>query len=125
MTKVMVVDDSRFMQDEVSHLLADSDYEVVFHCRDAEEAIVAYTKNPPDIVLMDIVLPGIDGFEATRALLGKWPDARIVIISSLAYDDTIKSAKACGAKCFLFKPFTKEQLIDLLNRCMEQDGCFF
>lgn len=113
--KVMVVDDSRFMQDEIVHELAGSEYEVSAACRDAEEAIRAYHENGPDVVLMDVVLPGIDGFVATRAILGKWPDAKIVVVSSLAYDDTEALAKEAGAAACLFKPFEKARLLAVLD----------
>lgn len=115
MKTVMVVDDSRFVYDEIKHSLAGSGFEVVGYCRDAEQAMITYNEKHPDVVLMDIILPGIDGIEATRAILAKWPDARVVIVSSLAYDDTIERAKQTGAKSFVFKPFDKELLIEVLE----------
>lgn len=115
MKKIMVVDDSRFMQEEIVHALAGSDYEVGAACRDAEEAIAAYHAAPPDAVLMDVVLPGIDGFVATKAILGKWTDARVVVMSSLAYDETEKLAKEAGAAACVFKPFDAAQLLAALD----------
>lgn len=112
---VMVVDDSRFMQDEIAHALAGSDYQVATSCRDAEEAIRAFHDRQPDVVLMDVVLPGIDGLVATRAILGKWPEARIVVVSSLAYDDTEQLAREAGAAACLFKPFEPAKLLALLD----------
>ena len=119
MTKVMVVDDSRFMREEIAHELSDTEYSVCAQCRDAEEAMQAYGTQMPDIVLMDIVLPGIDGIEATRSILAKWPDARVVMISSLAYDDDIERAKQNGAKNFLFKPCTQDDLLKVLGEATE------
>lgn len=115
MKKVLIVDDSRFMQEEIRHILEGSAFEVVCCCRDAEEALACYTEYMPDVVLMDIVLPGIDGIEATQALLAKWPEAYVIIISSLAYDDTIARATECGAKNILFKPFDKKQMLEVLD----------
>ncbi len=114
MKTVMVVDDSRFMQDEVAHILSDSAYTLCVACRDAEEAIRAYHEHRPDFVLMDVVLPGIDGFEATTAIRQKWPSARVVVMSSLAYDETQHSARAAGAVGCLFKPFTAADLLAVL-----------
>lgn len=118
MTKVMIVDDSRFMCDEIKHMLQDSDFEVVATCRDASQAMEVYNQHTPDIVLMDIVLPGIDGIEATEVLLTKWPLAKVVIITSLAYDDTIAHARKIGAKSLLFKPIEKDMLLDSLQQVL-------
>ena len=115
MKKVLVVDDSRFMREEIVHALTDTDFTVCACCRDAEEAMRAYEENMPDIVLMDIILPGIDGIEATQNILARWPKARVVMISSLAYDDDMERAKKTGAKNFLFKPFTHDALLEALQ----------
>ena len=116
---VMVVDDSLFVYDEIKHSLAGTEFEVVRYCRDAEQAIQGYHEIRPDVVLMDIILPGIDGIEATKAMLAKWPDANIVMVSSLAYDETIERAKQIGAKSFVFKPFDKDHLLDVLRQVIE------
>lgn len=121
MKRVMVVDDSRFVCDEIRHTLVGSGFEVVHTCRDAEEAFQGYQSCQPDIVIMDIILPGIDGIEATGAMLAKWPEARIVIVSSLAYDDTISRARKMGAKSFLFKPFDRDMLLQALEQALEQE----
>lgn len=119
MKKVMVVDDSLFVYDEIKHFLDGSLFSVVAYCRDAEEAIKGYHKYQPDVVLMDIILPGIDGIEATAALTGRWPNAKVVIVSSLAYDETIQRAKESGAKHFIFKPFDKDLLLEVLTQVTE------
>ena len=115
MRKVLVVDDSRFMQEEIVHALKDTDYMVCACCRDAEQALQAYAQEEPDFVLMDIVLPGIDGIDATGRILEKWPTARVVMVSSLAYDEDIQRARDTGARCFLFKPFTPQGLLQALQ----------
>lgn len=116
--KVMVVDDSRFVYEEIKYLLMDSNFEIAGYCKDGEEAISAYDKLQPDVVTMDIILPGIDGLDASRAIMSKWPDARIVVVSSLAYDETVKAAKEIGAYGFVFKPFDKQQMLDVLTKTM-------
>lgn len=123
MKKIMVVDDSRFMHDEITYLLENTGFQVVACCRDAEQAFTSYHKHCPDAVLMDVVLPGIDGLEATKALLAKWPQAVVIIISSLAYDETITLAKESGAKCFLFKPFTRQELVQVLEQSLAGTSC--
>ncbi len=117
--KVMVVDDSRMVHLQIARLLADSGYEAAFFCQDGESAIETYRQEHPDLVTMDILMPGMDGLEAARAILEEDPAARIVIVSSLAYDDTMEEAGQIGARGFLYKPFDRETLLAALDKAME------
>ncbi|EOS63848.1 response regulator [Oscillibacter sp. 1-3] len=116
--KVLVVDDSRMMELQICKLLEGSAFEMAAYCENGEDAIARYEEIQPDIVTMDIIMPGIDGLETAKIILEEHPDARIVIISSLAYDDTINEAHDIGAKTFLYKPLTKENLIQALTEAM-------
>ncbi len=112
---VLVVDDSIFIYEEIKLMLENTDYSVIGHCSDGESAVEQYEKLKPDIVTMDIVMPGIDGFETTQRILKDSPDARIIIISSLAYNETVEISEAIGAKGFIFKPIEKEHLLNALD----------
>ena len=116
MTKsVMVVDDSRFIFEQMLEILEGTEFETIGYCMTAEDALKTYPELLPDIVTMDIVLPGMDGLEASEKLLQKYPDARIVIVSSLAYDETEEKAAELGIQSFLFKPFDAADLLDALR----------
>ena len=116
--QVMVVDDSRMMELHIRRLLEGTDYEIVAYCENGEDAIAGYADLWPDVVTMDIIMPGIDGLEAAQVLAEMHTDARIVMVSSLAYDDTIKEAEAIGAKMFLYKPLDRERLLRALEDAM-------
>lgn len=118
--RVMVVDDSRIQELQMRSLLEESDYEVAAYCRSGEDALAAYGEVAPDVVTMDIIMPGMDGLETARAILEDFPGARIVMVSSLAYDDTFAEAEAIGTKGFLCKPFGQEQLLEALDRALEE-----
>ncbi|HJB20400.1 MAG TPA: response regulator [Candidatus Fournierella merdavium] len=118
--KIMVVDDSRIAQLQLEKVLPEGEYEVVACCQTGEEALDQYDKVNPDLVTMDIILPGMDGLEAARALLATHPEARILMVSSLAYDDTIKEAEALGAKGFVFKPFDQDQLLQAMQKAFAE-----
>ncbi len=120
--KVMIVDDSRMVHLEMLKLLEGSDYEVVSYCCDGESAIEAYRNTQPDVVTMDILMPGMDGLEAARAILDSDPNANIIVVSSLAYDDTIEEASQVGAKGFLYKPFDQETLLAALDKATGTAG---
>ena len=121
--RLMVVDDSRVLEYQICKLLEDTDYEVAAYCENGEEAIARYEEVRPDIVTMDIIMPGIDGLEAAQIIAEAHPDARIIMISSLAYEDTLQDAEAVGAKLFLYKPIDRENLLDALEQVMGEDGC--
>ena len=117
--RIMVVDDSRIMELQIRKMLEGSDFEVAAYCENGEEAIARYEEILPDAVTMDIIMPGIDGLETAQIILEEHPDARIIMVSSLVYDDTINEAHDIGAKTFLYKPITKENLIQALTEATE------
>ena len=112
---LMIVDDSRIVHAKMKQLLEGSDFEIIGFCRTGEDAIQSYRAYRPDLVTMDIVMPGMDGLEAAKAIIGEFPDANIGMVSSLASDDTMDTAEEIGAKGFVFKPFEKDDLLKVLN----------
>lgn len=112
---VLVVDDSRFICEQMKLLLKDTEFEVVHYCTTAEDSLAMYPELLPDIVTMDIILPGMDGLEASEKLLELYPDIKIVIVSSLAFDETEDKAAQLGIRHFVFKPFEKEELLEALR----------
>ena len=114
--RVMVVDDSRVQEVQIRTLLEGTDYEVVQYCRSGEEALAVYEEVKPDLVTMDIIMPGMDGLETAQAILEEYPEAKIIMVSSLAYEDTFEEAEAIGAKAFLDKPINQEKLLTALAR---------
>ncbi|MDE7245696.1 MAG: response regulator [Oscillospiraceae bacterium] len=118
--RIMIVDDSRAQAFQVKGLLEDTDYEVAACCQTGEEALAEYSVIQPDLITMDIIMPGMDGLETAQAILEGHPEAKIVMISSLDYEDTRKEASDIGAKAFLNKPFTRDDLISTLDRVMNE-----
>ena len=116
--RVMVVDDSRLVRVQLEDVLKGTDYEIAAYCRSGEDAVAQYGEVKPDLVTMDIIMQGMDGLDASELILKEHPDARIVVVSSLAYDDTYERAKAIGAKGFVDKPFHREQLLKVFEEAL-------
>jgi two-component system chemotaxis response regulator CheY len=114
----MIVDDSRLVRVQLEDVLKGTDYEVAAYCRSGEDAIEQYAAVQPDLVTMDIIMQGMDGLDAAEIILKQNPDARIVMISSLAYGDTYDRAKSIGAKGFVDKPFHREQLLKVFEEAL-------
>ena len=116
--RIMGVDDSRLVHVQLGDVLKGTDYEIAAYCRSGEDAIARYDEVNPDLVTMDIIMQGMDGLDASEIILKEHPDARIVVVSSLAYDDTFERAKAIGAKGFVDKPFHKDQLLKVFEQAL-------
>lgn len=120
--RLMVVDDSRVIYAEMKKMLEGSNFEIAAYCRSGEDALEQYEQILPDLVTMDVVMPGMDGLETCEALKKKHPEANVFMVSSMAYGDIIDQAAALGAKGFLFKPFTQESLLEGLRGAMKALG---
>ena len=116
--RIMVVDDSRLVRVQLEDVLKGTDYQIAAYCRSGEDAIEQYAEVNPDLVAMDIIMQGMDGLDAAEIILKDHPDARVVMVSSLAYGDTFDRAKAIGAKGFVDKPFHQEQLLKVFEQAL-------
>jgi two-component system chemotaxis response regulator CheY len=116
---IMIVDDSRVVYIQMKKMLEDSDIDIAGYCRSGEEALEQYESIAPEMVTLDIVMPGMDGLETCKEMMQRWPDAKVLIVSSMAYDETMESAAKYGAKGFIFKPFTKESLVEGIEKVLE------
>lgn len=116
--RVMVVDDSRLVKVQLEDVLKGTEYEIAAYCRSGADAIAQYPVVQPDLVTMDIIMPEMDGLDAAEIILKKYPEARIVMISSLAYADTFERAREIGAKGFVDKPFHRDQLVKAFEQAL-------
>jgi DNA-binding NarL/FixJ family response regulator len=103
-TRVVLVDDHQLMRDVLENLLrAEQDIEVVRAVPDAAEAIRVVEELLPDVVVMDIDLPGVDGISATRELLARQPSVRVVMLSASCTRTLVQASVAAGACGYLVK----------------------
>ena len=114
--RVLVVDDAMFMRAMIRDILVNSGaYEVVGEAANGGEAVEQYKAVRPDIVTMDIVMPQMDGIEATREVLKVDSKAKIVMCSALGQEALVIESIAAGAKDFIVKPFSAEKVLKVLD----------
>lgn len=107
------------MRRMISDTLAIAGWDIVAEADNGEEAIRQYEEYRPDVVTMDIVMPGADGLFALEHILQLDPDAKVVVISALNQTKLISEAIRKGAQDFIAKPFLPEQLRETINACAE------
>jgi len=112
---VLAVDDSAFTLTIISTYLKESEFEIVGTARNGQEALDRFRETHPDLVLMDLVMPGWTGQEALQRILEVDPKASVIMVSSLGTEDAVSECLEIGAKDFLNKPFKKEDLIGFLR----------
>lgn len=113
--RVLLVDDDRMLRSALADLLEDLGFSVVGQAEDGERGVALAAEHLPDVVLMDLRMPGIDGIEATRLIRGTDALAQVVIFS--AYDDAgfQKGAEAAGVCCYLVKGCGPGILTDVIR----------
>lgn len=112
MIRVLLVDDHRLVRAGLTSLLATAgDVEVVGEAADGAEALEQVAATTPDVVLMDLSMPVMDGVAATRALRTSHPDARVVVLSSFSDRARVREAVAAGATGYVLKDCTPDELL--------------
>lgn len=115
--RVLVAEDHDIVRKGICALLVtEPQIEVVGEARDGAEAIRAAHTLQPDVILMDLVMPGIDGLEATRRIVADQPNTRVLVLTSFAGDDKLFPAIEAGALGYLLKDSTPEDLVEAIRQ---------
>jgi DNA-binding NarL/FixJ family response regulator len=116
MIRVLIVDDQTIVRAGFAALLsAQDDIVVVGEAGDGREAVRLAERHRPDLVLMDIRMPGMDGIEATRQITAARPDIRVLVLTTFDVDEYVYEALGVGASGFLLKDATAEDLVDAVR----------
>ena len=118
---VLIVDDAEFMRVMLREIIEDMGWSVAAEAADGHEAVAAWRQARPDLVLMDINMPNLDGTEALRTIVAEDPGARVVMIAALGQKDEVLTAIKAGARDFVIKPFDHERVQETLCRLVEAD----
>ena len=114
-TTIIVVDDSPFTSKQLKDVVEENGYEVIGYAKDGEEAIEFYKELKPDIVILDIIMPGLNGLETAEILKKQDPAVKILMLSSLCDAGTMEEVKSIGVKHLIPKPLEADVLLASLE----------
>lgn len=120
--RYLVVDDSVFARKNLTKMIELFGGQVAGEAGDGLTAITEYDRTQPDIVLMDITMPQMEGIEAAERIVRQHPDARIVMVSSVGYQENIVAALQKGARHFVQKPVKPEVLYEVIKYVLGDDA---
>ena len=117
MIRVMIVDDHAIVRRGIRALLSEfGDLDVVAEAADGQEAVLRAGETQPDVIVMDLVMPGMDGIEATRQITSQQPESRILVLTSFAADNKVFPAIKAGAQGYLLKDSSPEDLVRAIRQ---------
>src|SRR5882724_2552653 len=119
--RYLVVDDSVFARKNLARIVETFGGQVAGEAGDGMTAITEYDRTNPDIVLMDITMPQMEGIEAAEKIVAQHPEARIVMVSSVGYQENIVAALQRGARHFVQKPVKPEVLYEVIKYVLGED----
>ena len=120
--RYLVVDDSVFARKNIIKMVQLFGGEIAGEAGDGLTAIAEFNRTKPDIVLMDITMPQMEGIEAAERIVRSHPEARIVMVSSVGYQENIVAALQKGARHFVQKPVKSEILYEVIKYVMGDDA---
>jgi two-component system chemotaxis response regulator CheY len=116
--RVMLVDDTTFMRRMLKDILTKENYDIVAEAQNGREAVEKYLETRPDLVLMDITMPEMDGIAAVREIKAHDPEARIVMCSALQQQEMVLESLEAGALDFVTKPFMPQKVLETVQKVL-------
>lgn len=113
--RILIADDHALFRDSLRSLLESQDIEVVGEAKNGQEAIDLSWESKPDVVLMDLTMPEMDGLEATKRIAAELPDVKVVVLTASDEDNNLFEAIKSGAKGYLLKDLESKQFFSLLE----------
>ncbi len=115
--RVMIADDHSIVRKGIRALLSEADgFEVVAEAGNGQEAVARFEETHPDVILMDLLMPVMDGIEATRQITRRQPGARVLVLTSFAADNKVFPAIKAGAVGYLLKDSSPDELIRAIRQ---------
>ena len=116
MAKIMICDDAAFMRMMIKDILTKNGYEIAAEAENGAVAVEKYSEAKPDLVLMDITMPDMDGIQALKKIKELDPAANVIMCSAMGQQAMVIEAIQSGAKDFIVKPFQAERVLEAVKK---------
>jgi two-component system chemotaxis response regulator CheY len=116
---ILIVDDAAFMRVMIKGILEKSGYNVIGEGENGKIAVEKYEELKPDLVIMDITMPELDGIGAVKAIKANDPKANIIMCSAMGQQSMVVESLKAGAKDFIVKPFKGDRLIEAVEKALK------
>jgi len=116
MARIMIVDDAAFMRMMLRDILTKAGYEIAGEAENGFKAIEKYKEVSPDLVLMDITMPELDGIGAVKQIKAADPNAKIIMCSAMGQQAMVLESIQAGAKDFIVKPFQADRILEEVSK---------
>jgi len=120
-SKILVVDDSAFMRRIVRNILTRNGFDEIVEARDGLEAVKVFRRDSPDLVLLDIIMPGMGGIEVLRRIMEIDGDAEVVMLTTVGQEEMRSECMRLGAVDYIVKPFEEERFVKVLHGLVGSD----
>ena len=121
MARIMIVDDALMMRTTLRRIFEKAGHEIVGEAVNGERAVEAYPACQPDIVTMDLTMPGLGGIAALRRIVESDSTAKVVVVSALGQKHVIFEALEAGAKNYILKPIQEEKLLAVIDLVLSEE----
>jgi two-component system chemotaxis response regulator CheY len=115
---ILIVDDAAFMRMMIKDILTKNGYTVAGEAENGKIAVDKYSEVKPDLVLMDITMPEMDGIQSLKAIKGTDPNANVIMCSAMGQQAMVIEAIQSGAKDFIVKPFQAERVLEAVKKAI-------
>ena len=115
MAKILIVDDAEFLRVRITKMLSGDGFEV-FEAENGVKAVASYKEVHPDLVLMDVTMPEMDGLTALKEIRAFDPNAKVVMLTALGQESVVLEAVKSGARDFVVKPFERDRVMSAIHK---------
>ncbi|MCQ4636939.1 response regulator [Anaerovorax odorimutans] len=120
MKKIMIVDDAMFMRKVIRTNLEKGGYTQILEAENGEQALELFKEEKPDLVLLDITMPGKSGIQVLKEIVSMEPEAKVIMCSAVGQEMMITQAIEAGASDFIVKPFNGDEFMKVVENWMPE-----
>jgi len=116
--RVIIADDAAVARRILKNVLSGAGHEIVFEASNGAQAIDAYRRLQPDLVMMDVTMPEVGGLEAARRIIAEFPGARVVMVTAIKSQDMVRKSAEAGVAAYLLKPYSQDRVRELTKNVL-------